>query len=513
MSNHKSFTLIELLVVISIIGVLSAIVMTSISSASSKARDSQRISEINQMRNVFEQYFYDDNFHYPVDDTGGSGFCMKDNSSFLASLSEYAPLIPEDPKGGDWPCYRYYSDSEGTGYILTAELESNSSQMQGDGGKSNDLYEVYDDTGYIEDYVEGGGGGYFPSSWLIGWDKRIEFTIDKDEVDTTLSNFPTTLILSSSSGIDNDDVTSVFDEISSNSLKLAVTTSDGENECYVEVAHWSDGDEEAELHVKVPSISSSSNTTLYLYYDNDHANNTDYVGLTNSVPAETVWDANFKAVYHMSDGADNAHIYDSTSNDNDGTKKGANEPIEVAGDVGKAQDFDGSNDKIAVSDSASLDVTGEITIEAYYILDASTDSYIFNKLSGGWGWNHGYGINFYTGKPRIIIGTGGVGTNYQSLYMSNDVYDEWTHIVATCKDDDIIGTYKNGAPFLTAIFAGYNITTSGANLEIGTGFGSCFPGGIDEVRISNIARSAGWIATTNAGLTDVLITYENEETF
>jgi len=156
--NNKSFTLIELLVVIAIIGVLSAVVMTNMSNASAKARDSQRISEINQIKNVFEQYFYDDNFHYPIDDTGGWGFCMKDNEVFLASLSGYAPLIPEDPKGGDWPCYRYYSDSEGTGYILTCQLESSNSQMQGDGGELSDLYEVYDDIGFIGDYGEEGGG-------------------------------------------------------------------------------------------------------------------------------------------------------------------------------------------------------------------------------------------------------------------------------------------------------------------------------------------------------------------
>jgi len=510
MSNHKSFTLIELLVVISIIGVLSAIVMTSISSASSKARDSQRISEINQMRNVFEQYFYDDNFHYPVDDTGGSGFCMKDNSSFLASLSEYAPLIPEDPKGGDWPCYRYYSDSEGTGYILTAELESNSSQMQGDGGKSNDLYEVYDDTGYIEDYVEGGGGGYFPSSWLIGWDKRIEFTIDKDEVDTTLSNFPTTLILSSSSGIDNDDVTSVFDEISSNSLKLAVTTSDGENECYVEVAHWSDGDEEAELHVKVPSISSSSNTTLYLYYDNDHANNTDYVGLTNSVPAETVWDANFKAVYHMSDGADNAHIYDSTSNDNDGTKKGANEPNQVAGEVGYAQDFDGSDDYIDCGGDGSLNITSALTLESLIKPDAAANGYVLirnkaddsKRLYGYYTSATTTYFTYYDGANKSVSWATAVGsaTFHHTVFKINGT-------TANLYIDNV----DQGTKTLDNAFQG----EATANLVLGerqTGFGF-WEGLQDEVRISSTARSAGWIATTNSGLTDVLITYENEETF
>jgi hypothetical protein len=41
-------------------------------------------------------------------------------------------------------------------------------------------------------------------------------------------------------------------------------------------------------------------------------------------------------------------IKDSTSNNNDGTKKAANEPIEVTGKVGKAQDSDGVDDYISI---------------------------------------------------------------------------------------------------------------------------------------------------------------------
>ena len=510
MNNHKSFTLIELLVVIAIIGVLSAIDIVGMSNASAKARDSQRISELNQIKNVFEQYFYDDNFHYPTDDTGGSGFCMKDNSSFLASLAEYAPLIPSDPKGGDWPCYRYYSDSDGTGYILTCELESNSSYMQGDGGKSNDLYEIYDNVGYIEDYAEGGeGGGYFPASWLIGWDKRIEFTVDKDEVDATLSNFPVALILSSSAGIGNDDVTQIFDEISSNSLKLAVTTDNGTTECYVEVAHWDDGSEEAELYVKVPSISSSSDTTLYLYYDNDHADNTDYVGDTNDVIAESVWDANYKAVYHMSDGADTSHIYDSTSNDNDGTKKGANEPNEVAGDVGYAQDFDGS-DYINLSNDSSLDVGTELTVMTLFKLPNVhvNDNNLVQKtyLSG-------------TSYPYVISVSWSDLTTYvgsHSLLTTGDALSSDTWTLAT-----LIWTGTKQRIYLGASQVAENdyigpVKNNTKDMNLGRkeyGDSGYLTGKQDEVRISNIARTPGEIAATNSGLRDTLITYGSEETF
>ena len=51
-------------------------------------------------------------------------------------------------------------------------------------------------------------------------------------------------------------------------------------------------------------------------------------------------------VQHMTDNPDNAHIMDSTQYDNDGTKKGANEPIETSGKIDSAQSFDGINDYV-----------------------------------------------------------------------------------------------------------------------------------------------------------------------
>lgn len=54
--NRKGFTLIELLVVIAIIGLLSAVVLASLSTARSKARDSKRIAEIKQLMLALEMY-------------------------------------------------------------------------------------------------------------------------------------------------------------------------------------------------------------------------------------------------------------------------------------------------------------------------------------------------------------------------------------------------------------------------------------------------------------------------
>ncbi len=56
-NSSKGFTLIELLVVIAIIGILSSVVMASLSSARAKARDTRRISDLSQIRNALFMYF------------------------------------------------------------------------------------------------------------------------------------------------------------------------------------------------------------------------------------------------------------------------------------------------------------------------------------------------------------------------------------------------------------------------------------------------------------------------
>ena len=62
--NKKGFTLIELLVVIAVIGVLSSIVLVSLSGVRGKARDAIRQSDMSQIRKALEVY-YTDHGHYP----------------------------------------------------------------------------------------------------------------------------------------------------------------------------------------------------------------------------------------------------------------------------------------------------------------------------------------------------------------------------------------------------------------------------------------------------------------
>lgn len=155
--------------------------------------------------------------------------------------------------------------------------------------------------------TEGWGYGaeksFVASTTLIGWYKRVKLTIDHNDIDSALSDFPILIHLGTSVGRNSDDVSCVFDELLSddNRKKIAVTLGDGTTECYVEIEKWDDASEEAWLWVKVPDISADVDTELYLYYSRTHADNDAYVGDPGSTPAKNVWDSHFKGVWHLND--------------------------------------------------------------------------------------------------------------------------------------------------------------------------------------------------------------------
>ena len=106
--QNRGFTLIELLVTIAIIGILSAVVLTSMGGARNIANDGRRISDIKNIQLALELY-YDVNSEYPA--TGTLYITPKPLASFLK--------ISKDPTTGD----NYFYSSTGQNYHLGALLQ------------------------------------------------------------------------------------------------------------------------------------------------------------------------------------------------------------------------------------------------------------------------------------------------------------------------------------------------------------------------------------------------------
>ena len=120
--------------------------------------------------------------------------------------------------------------------------------------------------------------------WLPGWAYRVKITLDATQIDSDLVWFPVLVHLSASCGQSSQDLTHIFDELGTESLKLAITKYDGLTELYVEVEKWDAANEEAWLWVSRDGwwIDSKWDTEFYLYYDKDHSDNSTYVGIPGS---------------------------------------------------------------------------------------------------------------------------------------------------------------------------------------------------------------------------------------
>jgi hypothetical protein len=358
--------------------------------------------------------------------------------------------------------------------------------------------------------------------FLGTWRWRIRLDIDADLVSEDLTNFPILLYLGSSSGISGDDITTIFDRIGSEKLKIAVTTDDGVTQCYVEVERWDDGNEDAWLWVKVPSIDATYDEVLYIYYDPLLDDNTDYVNETGVGNSVNVWDSNFKAVYHMQD-ATSSTIKDSTTNGNDGDKVGADQPTELAGKIDKAQDFDG-DEYIDCGDDASLKFTAEVTIELYFYWNALPVD--IRRPLGRWdtGSQRSYGM-YVTGatndKMRFVVSRDGEWTTprLEIIEDANMPNQTWLYYAGTYKPNDASKKklYRNGVD-VTNILSDMNNTIHAgtSNLMLGCHeMGAAKIGHVnareDEVRISSVARSAGWIASTHQTLLDTFHEWGSEE--
>ena len=348
-------------------------------------------------------------------------------------------------------------------------------------------------------------------SWLAGWSKRIKLTIDNTNVDDTLTDFPVLIKISDSSGISSTDVTSIFTELGfdANRKKITVTTSDETTQCYVEIECWDDVNEQAELWTKIPTVVSGTETVLYLYYDSTQSDNTSYVGDTTDTITHNVWDDNFKLVMHMAQdpNGDVANaIKDSTSNQNDGTPTGSMTSADlVDGQIGKALDFDGNDDGATCGINNVLNITGDLTLSMHVYLTRNTQResllarqfYVTSTNQGG------YCLDFRGdqagNKLRFLVRD----NNVNSADWNDPALNTWHHIVGV-KSGTTIKLYSDND--LKATTPGIGIADSSDTvLTISTNFP--LDGIMDEVRISNTARSEAWIKAAYYNDLDELVSF------
>src|SRR3954470_5330673 len=118
LKKEQGFTLLELLIVIVIIGILAVLIIPNLTAGPQRARDSQRKSDLRNVKTALETYFNDNNAYPNVADYAALGTPL---------TPTYIKSLPVDPKGGTTaaPKYTYAATCSGspaacTSYVLTA---------------------------------------------------------------------------------------------------------------------------------------------------------------------------------------------------------------------------------------------------------------------------------------------------------------------------------------------------------------------------------------------------------
>ena len=184
----------------------------------------------------------------------------------------------------------------------------------------------------------------------------------------------------------------------------------------------------------------------------------------------------------------------STSLESLGTTVTAVNDAPVAADDRLAVSFDGIDDVVAVADSASLNVNATLTLEAWVNPDRSSNAeqIIVNKEG-----EYELAI-FYDGSLRFAVAEGGTWNWRDSGAII--ARNTWTHVALTY-DAGVVTTYVNGVAINTQSMATTTIDDvypAFNELRIGgrsnSPAGQYFDGGIADVRVWNVARSAAEIA-------------------
>ncbi|MBU1132862.1 LamG domain-containing protein, partial [Patescibacteria group bacterium] len=205
-------------------------------------------------------------------------------------------------------------------------------------------------------------------------------------------------------------------------------------------------------------------------------------------------DGNTVGLWHLEErGGNNSYIKDSSGNQLHGAPTGTDF---VVGKIGQGRNFDNTNDYITVAHNALLNITSAITLEAW-INPTSLDS------AGSWnrviskGASTQYALATTTASDYGVVFELHLGGAIQRFYSyMPPQLGVWTHVAGTYNGSRV-KIYMNGQMVSNNAYTG-GIGTTASALIIGdwSSLTRKFDGIIDEVRISNTARTADQIRQT-----------------
>jgi hypothetical protein len=317
--------------------------------------------------------------------------------------------------------------------------------------------------------------------WNTQWPYRKLITIDDSLVSADLINFPVLITttdpdVAAAAQPNGQDIVFIW---YNNNLTILNHEIEFYDHLNGQLITW----------VNTPTISSTSDTKLWMYYGNPNAGNQQHI--------EATWDANFPAVHHLEETT--GTVTDSTAYNNDGTPYGALNQ-DILGKIDGADFFDGIDDQLPLPSVYTTET--QFTMETWIYAETGARHFISQRSDTSQGVfiqvTSDNSLQYYINGINHITGL---------------ALNTWYYVVLVY-NGTTASLYLNG--FDSAIPC--NIVTWPAvamclgNRPAGD---RQFHGTMDEVRFSNIARTPCWINTVyaNQNNPETFVSIGNEEPY
>lgn len=242
--------------------------------------------------------------------------------------------------------------------------------------------------------------------------------------------------------------------------------------------------EMALIWVQVPQLVEGKATTIYLYSANQEA---DAAG-----DAANTYDANTIAVYHF--GEKDGMPQDSTANTNHAAQFGAK--LDTAALIGGGATFDGKSVMtISVSPSLKVIASQGMTVSAWIkVASPQANAILFQQQDGA------QSLVFGIEAGKLYASSAGVSTPKTAEVAAGS----WHHVAFTAGQS--LTVYLDGVEVGAAAAP---VADMQGNVTVGKGY----VGELDELEISNAARSADWVklSAKGQGADSLLLGYGEDE--
>jgi len=317
--------------------------------------------------------------------------------------------------------------------------------------------------------ISAGGPAWFNRSWT----NRKAVTVDHTKVSGggSLTNFPMLFSVADAKlrTVDNGGSVGKTD-----GTDLLFTASDGITKLDHELEFYNASTGQVIAWVRLPSLSPSADTVVYVYYGNAAA--------ADQQNKTAVWDSNYDLVWHLNAATGGT---DSTINANHGT-------LEAAGKI------DGAAEGVVEGVSGSVP-SGDQTrsLDCWFRI---TGNFSSDQVICGMGYDSGTGtifsLMYRAAGSTLSLDAKGIARSFSWISDSN-----WHHLAATYTSGSGLqnaAVYLDGVQQTTTGGTGTLATQSYTYVDVERS--PAYPlddmtGTVDEFRISSIARSAAWILT------------------